>query len=74
MSELTQEINVLEVVHNIGKRSKKLQAILLQELEKVSDKDSPEFEEARKKILDETNNFTRSVVRMVFGDIEYIIG
>ncbi len=68
-----QELDVLDIIRNVGKKNKRLQAILLQEVEKLVDKDSPEFEPLRKAILDETNNYTRSVIRIIFGDIEYLI-
>jgi hypothetical protein len=71
--KVVQELDVLDVIKNIGKKNKRLQAILLQEVEKLVDKDSPEFEALRKAILDETNNYTRSVIRVIFGDIEYLI-
>jgi hypothetical protein len=70
---VVQELDVLDVIKNVGKKNKRLQAILLQEVEKLVDKDSPEFEFLRKAILDETNNYTRSVIRIIFGDIEYLI-
>ncbi len=71
--KIVQELDVLDVIKNVGKKNKRLQAILLQEVEKLVDKDSPEFEILRKAILDETNNYTRSVIRSIFGDIEYLI-
>lgn len=73
MEQVVQEIEVLSIIRSIGKRNKKLQAILLQAVEKVVDRESPEFEGLRKEILDTTNDFTRGVVRDIFGDIEYLI-
>ncbi len=72
--KVIQELDVLEIIRSVGKKNKRLQAILLQEVEKVVDKDSPEFEPIRKAILDETNNYTRSIIRIIFGDVEYLIG
>lgn len=70
---VSKEINVLIVIKNIGKKNKQLQAKLLQELEKYMEKDSPDYEELRKYILDEVNGYTRSVVREIFGPIEFMM-
>ena len=65
-----QEINVFEILGDIGSLNKVLNAKVLTELEKhIKDKD--EFTSVRKFILDEQNAYTRSVVRLIFGDIEY---
>jgi len=65
-----QEINVFEILGDIGSLNKVLNAKVLTELEKhIKDKD--EFTLVRKFILDEQNAYTRSVVRLIFGDIEY---
>jgi hypothetical protein len=68
-----QEVDILEVIRSVGKRSKKVQAVLLQEIEKHMDKSSPEFDNLRKFILDEVNGYTRSIIRDIFGDIEFMI-
>lgn len=68
-----QEVDALQVVKRIGTTSKRAQAKILQRLELTLDKDSDEFIEIRKLILDELNNLNRSVVREIFGDIEYLI-
>lgn len=68
-----QEVDIIEVIRSVGKRNKKLQAKLLQELETHVDKTSPEYESLRKFVLDEINNYTRSIMRDIFGDIEFMI-
>jgi len=68
-----QEIDVLEMIRNVGKRNKRLQAVLLSAIEETVGKNTPEFSKFRKLVLDETNGFTRAVVRDVFGDIEYML-
>lgn len=73
MSDFVQELNTMELVRGIGSKNKKMQAILLQKLELVVDKNSPEYEEYRKVILDESNNYARAIVRLIFGDIEYTL-
>jgi hypothetical protein len=70
---VVQELNPLELVKGINRKNKKLQAILLQEFENIVGKDSPHYESYRKTILDESNNYARSIVRLVFGDIDSLI-
>lgn len=65
-----QEIDVLDVIKEIGARNKVLNAKVLQELEKYI-KDNNDFMELRKFILDEQNSYTRSVVRLIFGEVEF---
>ena len=68
-----QEVNIIEVIKSVGKRNKKLQAKILQEIEKHINRNSPDYDDLRKFILDEINSYTRSVMRDIFGDIEYMI-
>jgi len=72
-SVVITEMNTLSLVRSIGRKNKKMQAILLQKLEKIVEKDSVEYEEFRKIILDESNNYARGIVRLIFGDIEYTV-
>ena len=65
-----QEVDVLEILGEIGSRNKTLNAMVLTELEKYV-KDGDEFMHLRKFILDEQNSYTRSIVRLIFGDIEF---
>ena len=68
--KVIQEIDILELIREIGTKNKVLQAKVLQELEKFVT-DPIKFQELRKFILDEQNSYTRSIVRLIFGDIEY---
>lgn len=70
---VSKEIDILVVIRNIGKKNKQTQAKLLQELEKYIPKESHEYELLRKYFLDEINGYTRSIIREIFGDIEYMI-
>jgi len=70
---LVQEVDIVDVIRSVGKKNKKLQAKLLQEIEKNMDKNSVDFDNLRKFILDEVNSYTRSIIRDIFGDIEYMI-
>lgn len=72
-SKVVQEVDILSIIRDVGKRNKKLQAKLLQEIERNIDKNSLEFEELRKFVLDEINGYTRSIMRDIFGDIEFMI-
>jgi hypothetical protein len=72
-SKLVQEVDIVDVIRSVGKKNKKLQAKLLQEMEKYLDKNSVDFDSLRKFTLDEVNSYTRSVMRDIFGDIEYMI-
>lgn len=66
-----QEVNVLEILGEIGNKSKTLNATVLTEIEKYV-KNKEDFLALRKFILDEQNSYTRSVVRLIFGDVEYM--
>ena len=72
-SKVVQEVDILSIIRDVGKRNKRLQAKLLQEIEKSVDKNSDEFDELRKFVLDEINGYTRSIMRDIFGDIEFMI-
>jgi hypothetical protein len=65
-----QEVDLISVLREIGSKNKTLNARVLQELEKhITDKE--EFKAVRSFVLDEQNSYTRSVVRLIFGDIEF---
>ena len=73
MSEVIKGLNLLDVIINVGNKRKKFQAITLQKLESILPPDSDEFKEVRKIILDGFNEYTKSVLRELFGtDFEYI--
>ena len=74
MGDIIQEVDLLTLISYVDKKNKKLQAILLQNMEKNFDRGSKEYIELRKIILDETSDFARSVVRKIFGDgMEYLV-
>lgn len=65
-----QEVDVFELLREIGYKNKALNAAVLKELEKyVTDGDK--YMQLRKFILDEQNSYTRSIIRLIFGDIEF---
>lgn len=72
-ASIYEEVDLLDIIRNVGRKNKRLQAKLLQQLEQIMDRDDPRFEEARKYILDEVNSYTRSIIQTIFGDIEYMM-
>lgn len=72
-STVIQDLEVLDIIKAISKRNKRLQAKLLQTLEASMNKNSTEYQEVRKIILDELNGYTRFIVKELFGDIEFLI-
>lgn len=65
-----QEVDVFDLLREIGTKNKALNAAVLKELEKYVT-DNEEYMRLRKFILDEQNSYTRSIVRLIFGDIEF---
>lgn len=70
-NKVFQEVDLFTVLGEIGSRNKVLNAKTLQELEKYI-KNKDDFDKIRKFILDEQNSYTRSIVRLIFGDIEFM--
>jgi len=70
---IIQGLDVLDVVGFVNTKNKKFQAILLNDLEQIIDKDSEEFRLIRKLFLDGFNNYTRSILVLIFGDIEHLM-
>ena len=64
-------LDLFDMISFIGKKNKRYLAIILADVEQIIDKDSKEFEAIRKIFLDGFNDYTRAIVRIVFGDIEY---
>lgn len=64
-----QGLDIFDIVKFINKTNRKYQATLLSNLEIILG-DDERFPEIRKLILDSTNNFTRSIIKTIFGDIE----
>ena len=69
-SIIFQGFDVMDLVGFIGKLTKRYQANLLAEIEEAMDMESDEYKQVRKLVLDSTNNFSRAVVKSIFGDIE----
>lgn len=69
--KIFQQVDVFSLIKEIGVKNKVHQAKILQALElEITDK--KKFSEIRKYFLDEQNSYTRSIVRLIFGDIEFL--
>lgn len=68
MGNVIQGLDLMDVVYFVQKKNKKFQAILLQDVENVLNKDSEEYREVRKLVLDSYNAYTRSILRVIFGN------
>ncbi len=68
-----QGLDVIDVIRFIIKKNKKFEAIILSELEEILDPKSDEFNLIRKLFLDGFNDYTRSIFRVIFGDVEHLI-
>ena len=66
-------LDLFDLVSFISKKNKRFIAIILADIEEIVGKDSDEYQQIRKIVLDGFNDYTRSVVRIIFGDIEYRI-
>jgi hypothetical protein len=64
-------LDLFDLISFISKKNKRFIAIMLAEAEEIVGKDTEEYQLLRKVILDGFNDYTRSVVRIIFGDIEY---
>jgi hypothetical protein len=72
-NKIIKQIDLFEIIRFIGKRNKVFQAMILQEIESIINKDSDEYKQIRKLILDGFNNYTRNIMKIIFGDVEYLI-
>lgn len=68
MGRIITGLDLLDIIGFIGRKNKSYQAILLSDIEEILGKDTKEFSQIRKLILDGFNNYTRSVLRVIFGN------
>lgn len=61
-------LDPIDIYFFINRKSKKYQAVLLHDIEEILGKNSEEFPQIRKLVLDSYGNYTRSIQRIVFGD------
>ncbi|MCK4822761.1 hypothetical protein KA005_43760 [bacterium] len=67
---IIEGLDVIDVVRYISRKKDKFIAIVLADLEEVMEKDSNEYKFIRKVFLDGFNDYTRSVMRTLFGNVE----
>jgi hypothetical protein len=63
-------LDVFDVTRFLTKKRDKFIAIMLSDLELMFEPGSKEYNYVRKVILDGMNDYTRSIVRVIFGDVE----
>lgn len=70
-SQITIEgLDIIDLVEEIDKKDRRFKAVCLQALEETTNLSPEEFKMVRKIILDSMSSYTRSLVRMLFGEIE----
>jgi hypothetical protein len=67
---IIQGIDLLDLIDYITRKNKKSQAIVLSQLEGILGRDSKEYSKVRKIFLDTMNDYHRSILTTIFGDIE----
>ena len=65
---IIEGIDIVDLSHYISKKNKKYQAMILSDLEDILDSRSEEFKLVRKIVLDSFNDYTRSIMRLVFPE------
>ena len=63
-------VDIFDIVTWINKKNKKYLANGMDEVERILGKDSEEFIKIRKVFLDTFNDYTRSILVSLFGNIE----
>jgi len=63
-------LDIFDVETLLSTKNRKFQKLALDDLEQIVKKDNPLYGKIRKLILDYFNDYTRSVCRIIFGDIE----
>lgn len=66
-------LDIIDVLNFVNKKQKKFIAEILAELETQLDPQSSEYRIVRKIILDGINDYTRSILRTILGDVEGLI-
>lgn len=63
-------LDIIDLVGEIDKKDRRFKAVCLQALEETTELSPEQFKIVRKIILDSMSSYTRSLVRMLFGEIE----
>jgi hypothetical protein len=70
-AEIIQGLDLMDITRFLSRKNKSYQARILDELEQILGADTEEFKAVRKLFLDGFNEYTRSVLRTIFGtDLE----
>lgn len=64
---IIQNLDLIDIVGFINRKNKKFQASMLQEMETLLGKDSKEFSSIRHIVLDGLNEYTRLILKAIFG-------
>jgi hypothetical protein len=65
--KIMQSLDLLDAVQFIDRKTKVYIATLLGDIEPILGKDTEEFKQVRKLILDSFNGFKKSVLMIIFG-------
>ena len=65
-------LDVLDTIRYIIRKGKKFEAVGLNEIEHILVNRPELYEQVRKVYLDSFNGYRRSILRMIFGDVEYL--
>ena len=63
-------LDIFDILKFTKTKSRKFIRMGLEDFEAILGKDSSEFKAVRKVFLDITNDYTRSLLRLFFGDVE----
>jgi len=66
-------LDLVDALNVIENKKDKFVAIMLSDVELMFPKNSKEFKYVRKVILDGMNDYTRSYLRILFGDVEGLV-
>jgi len=66
-------LDLVDALNVIENKKDKFVAIMLSDVELMFTKNSKEFKFVRKVILDGMNDYTRSYLRILFGDVEGLV-
>jgi hypothetical protein len=67
---IIEGLDMIDVVSYISRKKDKFIAIALADVEEMMPKDSNEYKFVRKLFLDAFNDYTRSIMRTLFGNVE----
>lgn len=70
---IIEGLDIVDVVKYISRKKDKFIAIVLADLEEVMDKETNEYKFIRKVFLDGFNDYTRSIMRTMFGNVEGLV-